>query len=150
MTPSDMGKFSISMLHLTFDQPQSPISNTQYPKMTALITKCDIVHQNDSTETMCNDFNKANGIKNIPTSIIHDLKRGKQFWWYRERDGQYVQIEWNWNYRESSAPSGNVPAIRSPQTTTYKMHVINNSIICAMLTNRAPTRGPKHTLAMLT
>jgi hypothetical protein len=53
-------------------------------------------------------------------------------------------------YLESIAPSGNVPAIKSPQTTTYKMHVISNSIICAMLTTRAPIFFPKQTLAMAT
>lgn len=52
------------------------------------------------------------------------------------------------HYRESSAPSGKVPTIKSPHTTTYKMHVISSSIICAMLTNRAPICGPKQTLAI--
>lgn len=35
----------------------------------------------------------------------------------------------NDNYRESSAPSGKVPLIKSPHTTTYKMQVISSSII---------------------
>lgn len=126
----------------------------------AFITKWDIVHQNDSTDTICNDFNKPNGIKNMPHNIIQDLRgvlyninlviafiEKNQNKTKRNENENKTRI---WTYRESSAPSGNVPAIKSPQTTTYKMHVINNSMICAMLTSRAPIFGPKHTFAMET
>lgn len=148
ITPNEIGKLPISMLHLTLAQPQSPISNRQYPRITALITRCDIVHQNDSTDTMCNDFSNPNGSKNIPHSIIQDLliTNGHQI----KTTLQISNEIWTTNYRESSAPSGKVPLIKSPHTTTYKMHVISSSIICAMLTSRAPICGPKQTLAIET
>lgn len=56
----------------------------------------------------------------------------------------------NKSHLESNAPSENVPAIKSPQTTTYKMHVISSSMICATLTIRAPIFLPKQTLAIAT
>lgn len=50
----------------------------------------------------------------------------------------------------SMAPSGKVPIIRSPQTTTYKMQVISSSMIWAMFTILAPYFFPKHSFAIET
>lgn len=74
MTPNEMGKFSMSMDHRTFDQPQSPISSKQYAKMMKLMKRWDMVHQNERTETVWIDFRNAKGIRKIPQNIIHDLK----------------------------------------------------------------------------
>uniref|UniRef100_A0A182KI42 Uncharacterized protein n=1 Tax=Anopheles christyi TaxID=43041 RepID=A0A182KI42_9DIPT len=90
--------------------------------MIALISRWAMVHQNDSSDTWCSDLRNASGNRKIPHSIIQD--------------------------RVSRAPSGKEPAIRSPHTTTYRMQVISSSMICAMLTTRAPIFLPKHTFAI--
>lgn len=104
-----------------------------------------MVHQKDRIETACRDFRKPNGSKKIPQTIIHDLKIKP----IKCIHDLMIHIALSTNL-ESNDPSGKVPAIKSPQTTTYKMHVIRSSMICAMLTILAPTFLPKQTLAIAT
>lgn len=66
---------------------------------------------------------------------------------HEKTSGRRQKLE---SHLESIEPSGKTPAIKSPQTTTYKMQVMTNSMIWAMLTMRAPIFFPKQALAMET